>query len=287
MMLTQTQASPERLNHAIDQEFKRERLRHRRDLILSFGTPIVLIVLWEVAALFDWIDARLFTPPSEIVNTAWMMISTGTLWDDLLPSLMRLAIGFLLAAVLGVFAGLLMGVLRPVRAALGPMFTVLYAVPKVAILPLFLLIFGINETPRIFVVVVAVFFIVQINTLAGILEIDSRIVEAGRAYRAVGFRQFWFVLLPGAMPSIFTSLRVSAGLAIVVVVSVEFVAANSGLGYLIWNSWQLFQPAQMYVGLIVVSAIGALLTGLLILIERLALPWKYSNKLARSRKDAH
>jgi NitT/TauT family transport system permease protein len=285
-MLAQTRASPAELDAAIDREYSRERFRRGRDIALSIGTPIALLLLWQIAAMVGWIDGRLFVPPSDIVATGVTMITSGALWEDLLPSLLRLVAGFALAGFFGVIAGLLMGVWRPVRAALGPLFTVLYAVPKVAILPLFLLIFGLNETPRIFVVFVAVFFIVQINTLAGILEIDSRILEAGRAYKAVGMRQFWYVLLPGAMPSIFTSLRVAAGIAIVVVVSVEFVAANSGLGYLIWNSWQLFQPAQMYVGLIVVSLIGALLTGLLIVVERLTLPWKYSNKPSRAARKA-
>jgi NitT/TauT family transport system permease protein len=281
-VIEQTQASPEALTAAVAREHSRERSRRWRDLILSIATPLVLLALWQFGAMFGWIDGRLFTPPVTIFTTGVSMVASGALFDDLVPSVLRLAAGFALATVFGVLAGLVMGVWRPVRAALGPLFTVLFAVPKVAILPLFLLIFGLNETPRIFVVFVAVFFVVQINTLAGIIEIDSRILEAGRAYKAVGLKQFRYVLLPGALPAIFTSFRLAAGLAVVVVVSVEFVAANSGLGYLIWNSWQLFQPAQMYVGLIVVSIVGAALTGLVILVERLVLPWKYSNKPSRS-----
>ncbi|MDQ3733287.1 MAG: ABC transporter permease [Actinomycetota bacterium] len=283
MMLEQTQASPEQLRAAVNREFTRERSKRYRDIILSVLTPVLLLVLWELGAQLGWFDARLFSPPSVIFATGATMIADGTLWDDVLPTVFRLLAGFALAAVFGVLAGLLMGVWRPVRAALGPLFTVLYAVPKVALLPLFLLIFGLNEIPRVFVVFIAVFFIVQINTLAGIVGVDARILESARAYNATGPKLFWYVLLPGALPSIFTGLRVAAGLAIVVVVSVEFVAANNGLGFLIWNSWQLFQPATMYVGLIAVSIIGALTTGLIILADRLVLPWKYSNKPSRKR----
>lgn len=283
-MIEQTTTSPEELEAAASAEYAQERRRRWRDLALSVGVPLVLLAAWELGARFGWIDGRLFTPPGSILATGAEMVASGALFEDLVPSVLRLLAGFSLAALFGVLAGLLMGVWRPVRAALGPLFTVLFAVPKVAILPLFLLIFGLNEMPRILVIFIAVFFIVQINTLAGILEIDKRILEAGRAYNATGFKHFWFVLLPGSLPSIFTSFRVAAGLAVVVVVSVEFVAANSGLGYLIWNSWQLFQPAQMYVGLIVVSIIGALMTGLVILVERLALPWKYSNSTSRKRR---
>ncbi|WP_448811779.1 ABC transporter permease [Agromyces bauzanensis] len=284
MMIEQLTTSTEELEAAAAREYVQERRRRWRDLALSIGTPLVLLATWEISARVGWIDGRLFTPPISILSTGADMIASGALLEDLIPSVLRLLAGFAFAAFFGVLAGLLMGVWRPVRAALGPLFTVLFAVPKVAILPLFLLIFGLNETPRIFVVFIAVFFIVQINTLAGIIEIDKRILEAGRAYNATGFKQFWYVLLPGAMPTIFTSFRVAAGLAVVVVVSVEFVAANSGLGYLIWNSWQLFQPAQMYVGLIVVSIIGAVMTGLILLVERLALPWKYSNTNSRKRR---
>jgi len=179
-----------------------------------------------------------------------------------------------------------MGVWRPVRAALGPTFTALYALPKIAILPLLLLIFGLTETPKVLSVAISVFFVVQINTLAGIVQIDARILEAARAYRATGWKLFRHVLLPGATPSIITGLRVSAGMAVIVVTAVEFVASNDGLGYLIWNSWQLFQPATMFVGLITVSLIGALVTGLVIVLERALLPWRHAGgpqRLGRKR----
>lgn len=178
-----------------------------------------------------------------------------------------------------------MGVWRPLRAAFGPMFTALYALPKIAILPLLLLIFGLTEVPKVLAVIISVFFVVQISTLAGIMQIDARILEAGRAYGATGWKSFRFILLPAAIPEIFTGLRVAAGAAVIVVTAVEFVASNDGLGYLIWNSWQLFQPAQMYVGLIVVSIVGALTTALVILLERLLLPWQQTNKISRKKGE--
>src|SRR5699024_11001673 len=113
-----------------------------------------------------------------------------------------------------------------------------------------------------------------INTLSGIMQIDARILEAARAYKAAGWKLFRYVLLPGATPMIMTGLRVSAGMAVIVITAVEFVASNNGLGYLIWNSWQLFQPATMFVGLITVALIGAGATGLIILLERGLVPWR-------------
>lgn len=264
------------LEAAIDRDYRRERRLRVRDVALSVLTPLALLALWELAARIGLLDARLFTPPTVIAVRAWEMVTDGVLWAHTGATLARLAAGFVSGAIAGILAGLLMGVWRPVQAAFGPTFTALYALPKIAILPLLLLIFGIGETPKILAVAISVFFVMQINTLAGMVQIDSRILEAARAYRATGIKLFTNVLLPGALPVIITGLRVSAGIAIIVITAVEFVASNDGLGYLIWNSWQLFQPDTMFVGLIAVSIIGALITGLVILLERALIPWKYS-----------
>ncbi|TFD86205.1 ABC transporter permease [Cryobacterium serini] len=278
--MTQTQSVAVRateLDQAIDLEFKREQRLKARDLGLAILTPIVLLALWELAAAVGVLDARLFSPPSAIAERGAEMLADGSLAVHIWATVGRLAAGFIAGSILGVFAGLVMGVVRPIRAALSPTFTALYALPKIAILPLLLLIFGLTETPKILAVAISVFFVVQINTLAGIMQIDARILEAARAYKATGPRLFLNVLLPAAAPAIMTGLRVAAGMSVIVVTAVEFVASNNGLGYLIWNSWQLFQPATMFVGLIVVSVIGALVTGLIILLERVLLPWRHSN----------
>ncbi|MCQ1996853.1 ABC transporter permease [Arthrobacter sp. zg-Y1171] len=265
------------LDGAIRREYRQViRLRYR-DILLSTLTPVLLLALWEVAARNGALDARLFTPPSLIAEQAWKMTLSGELWQHTSATMGRLLLGFVLGALTGILAGLLMGVWRPVRAALGPTFTALYALPKIAIVPLLLLIFGLTETPKVLSVAISVFFVMQINTLAGIVQIDSRVLEAARAYKASGLKLFRYVLLPGATPAIMTGLRVAAGMSVIVITAVEFVASNNGLGYLIWNSWQLFQPSKMYVGLIVVSLVGAAVTALIILLERAALPWKYSS----------
>lgn len=275
---------PEELDAAVEREFRHERRLKTRDFLLATVTPVLLLGCWELAARTGLLDARLFTPPTQIVGRGWEMVLSGELWTNVTATTMRLVAGFVMGSALGIAAGLLMGVWRPVRAALGPTFTALYALPKIAILPLLLLIFGLTETPKILAVVISVFFVVQINTLAGVVQIDGRILEAARAYRATGWRLFRYVLLPGATPAIMTGLRVAAGMSVIVITAVEFVASNDGLGYLIWNSWQLFQPKDMYVGLITVSIIGALMTGLIIMLEKMLLPWQHSNG-SRKKKD--
>ena len=270
---------------ALRQEVAHAARLRRRDLVLAAGTPLALLILWEISSFAGWIDVRLFSSPRRIAEASVSMIANGELVRHLVPTVLRLSVGYLCGAALGVLVGMLMGIWRPLRASMEPTFTALYSLPKIAILPLLLLIFGLNETPRVLSVVISVFFVMQINTLAGILHIDHGILETGRAYNATGWKRFRFVILPAATPQIFTGLRVAAGMAVVVVTAVEFVNSKSGLGYLIWNSWQLFQPVKMYVGLISVSIVGASLTFIVIQIEKRLLPWREADVPTKQKEE--
>lgn len=258
---------------AVDALRSGERRRRRLDLVLAVGTPVVLLALWQLAADLRWIDPRIFTPPAQIGRAAGRLISAGTLPSDLGVTLARLAVGYAIGSVAGTVVGLLLGVVRPLRAAFGPLFTALYAVPQIALLPLLLVIFGVGETAKVLTVVAVTFFVLEINALSAVRNLDPRLLEAGRAYGATRAKMFRHVLLPGALPSIFTGLRVSIALGLVVITATEFVASNNGLGFLVWNSWQLFEPDQMYVGLVTIALVGVLLTAVITTLERLALPW--------------
>lgn len=251
-----------------------ERRLRTRDIALAIGTPAALIVLWEIAARAGWIDIRVFSSPSQVAVEGAAMLADGSLIEHTLATLGRLAFGGAAGAVVGIVVGLLMGTSRGVNAALGPMFSALYALPKVAILPILLFIFGLTETPRILSVAISVFFIMQINTVAGVHSIDVKLLEAAKAYSARGVDRFRFVILPGALPYIYAGFRVAIGTGVIVITAVEMLASNTGLGYLIWNSWTLFMPGKMYVGLVMVSLLGAGLTGLFAILERRALPWR-------------
>lgn len=254
---------------------ERERRLRRRDVILAVTTPILLAVLWEITARVEIIDPRFFPPPSEILMSGVSMLLDGELVTHTVPTLARLLVGGGLGAIAGVAVGLLMGVSRPLNAAVGPLFSALYPLPKIAIFPILLMIFGPTEIPKIIAVFITTFFVMQINTVSGVRAIDTRLLEAGAAYGARGLDRFRFVILPGAMPFVFSGLRTATGTAVVVITAVEFTgASNTGLGYLIWNSWQLFLPEKLYVGLVVIGGIGALLTWGLAVLERVVLPWR-------------
>jgi NitT/TauT family transport system permease protein len=263
----------------VDGLVRHQRRRDRRDIVLGALTPIVLIVLWQLTASAGLVDTRVFTPPIDIVAAAGDLISSGQLQSDTGVTVMRLLVGYVAGAAAGILAGLIMGYFRVVRAALSPTFMALYAVPKIAILPLLLVMFGLGEAPRILIVGITTFFLVQIGTMDGVRNLDSRVIEAGRAFGAEGVKLFVHVVLPASLPAVFTALRLAAGIALVVITATEFVASDKGLGYLIWNSWTLFLPERMYVGLVCTAVLGALFAGVVAQIERLAIPWQ-----SRSRK---
>lgn len=250
-----------------------ERRRRRADFSLAVATPVALLALWQAAADLGWLDPRIFTPPAQIARAAWHLVSSGTLPTDLAATVTRLAVGYAIGAASGTTVGLLLGVVRPLRAALSPLFTALYAIPQIALLPLLLVIFGVGETAKVLTVVAVTFFVLEINALSAVSHFDPRLVEAGRAYGASGAKMFRYVLLPGCLPAIFTGLRVSIALGLVVITATEFVASNNGLGFLVWNSWQLFEPDQMYVGMATIALLGVALTALITALERLAIPW--------------
>lgn len=271
-------------DHVVTRLVRRERRLVWRDVALGILTPIMLLVVWQLVAGDNLIDKRIYTPPLDILAAARKLISSGTLQSDIGATSLRLIVGYLIGVVTGVAFGILLGYFRVARASLSPTFSALYSIPKIAILPVMLVIFGLGETPRILTVAVSTFFIMQINTMDGVRSIDANVLEAGRAYGANGMKLFRHVVFPASLPAIFTGLRVCAGVALIVVTATEFVASNNGLGYLIWNSWTLFQPDQMYVGLVCTALIGVVFTGLVVLVQRLALPWQSRGATKRRRR---
>ncbi|MCM6778470.1 ABC transporter permease [Nocardia sp. CDC159] len=255
-------------------EVRRRRRLRRREIALAILTPTLALTAWQCAAQTGVIDALVFPPPSRILARATGMIASGELLGDLSATVLRLLGGYVPAAVAGTAVGLGMGAWRLLGAALAPLFTALYALPKIAVLPLLLLIFGLGSTPKILAVAITVFFVTQINAQAAMREVDTGALELATAYRVRGGQRFRLVVGPACLPQICTGLRVAVGLGVVVAIAVEFVASDEGVGFLIWNSWQLFQPERMYVGLLTAALLGAALTGVVSVGGWLAMPWR-------------
>jgi NitT/TauT family transport system permease protein len=245
-----------------------------RDRLLNVISPLALLVLWELCARFGFIDTRFFPAPSSVMATMVEMLRSGELVTHTAVSLQRLAYGAVLGGVPALALGIAMGLNRPIRALIDPLVAATYPIPKSAILPLALLIFGLGEGSKVFMVAIGVFFPVVINTTTGVLEINKIYLDVGQNYKASRWNMFWTIALPGALPVIMTGFKLGIGIGLVLIAVAEMVGAKSGLGYLIWSAWSTFAVEQMYVGLFVIAIIGFLLTLALNELERVIIPWK-------------
>jgi sulfonate transport system permease protein len=241
---------------------------------MSFAVPVALLALWEIASRLAVVSPRYFPAPTTI---GWVLADRfveGDLGAQSLVTLARLACAFALAAVAGVLLGLLMGIARPVRAAIEPYIAFIFPVPKITLLPFLLIILGVGEPAFVLTGATSAFFQIVISTLGGVQTLDPRLLEAGRNYGAHGARLFWKVILPAALPSIFTGLRLGLGLALVSLVAVEFIAAKSGLGHLVYRHWQMLSTPEMYAAFVLVGALGLALTRGLRVLQARILTWQ-------------
>jgi NitT/TauT family transport system permease protein len=241
---------------------------------LTLAAPVILLAIWEILSRTGTIDRRFWPAPSSLVGTLWEIVEDGSLLSNLGISLARILVGFALGAIPAVVFGLLMGLFWPVRALLMPIATVIYAIPKISIVPLVFVVFGFGETSMYIVVAISIFFLVLLNTMSGVLQIDRSYRDVARNFGASRLALFATVALPGALPSVFTGLRLGLGFALVVIVGTEFITSQGGIGRFIYDSWQTLAINKMFVGLIVTGFLGWLLTLALDLLERIVLPWR-------------
>jgi NitT/TauT family transport system permease protein len=242
--------------------------------IFRVVSPLALLALWEIVVRVHLLDARFFPAPSSIARDFVDFLRSGELVSNTWVTLQRVLVGFVIGGVPGVAIGLLVGVNRIARAIIDPIVGLLYPIPKIAVLPLMLLIFGIGESSKYAIVAIGVFFIMLINTAAGVRQIESIYLDVARSFQIRRRSLYFSVLLPGAMTNVFAGIKLSIGIAIVLAVAAEFTAAKSGLGFQIWNSWQTLQVERMYVALVTVSLLGYLLTLAGNALENRFVPWR-------------
>lgn len=240
--------------------------------------PVVLLLIWEIAAWTGAINVSFFPAPSSIVVAGISQAQTAQFWGDLAISLERIAIGLAMGAVPGIIVGLAMGLFEPVQKALNPLMAALFPIPKIALLPLLLLIFGIGEMSKYVVIAINVFFLMALNTYAGVAGIPKIYFEVTKNLRAPRLTTYLSVALPGALPGIFTGLRICMGTALILLVAVEFSTADSGIGYRIWWSWTVFWVDTMYVGFLEIALLGLAFSYLIDLVERLVIPWRHNKR---------
>ncbi len=242
--------------------------------ILAFLSPSLLLLTWEIFARLAFIDVRLFSSPVMIFKTMMPMFYSGELLYHTFISAQRILFGFLTGAIPGVVLGLSMGLFPPVKASLMPMVAATFPIPKLAIMPLILIIFGLGEASKIFTIAIGVFYLVLINTMAGVLSIDELYLDVAKNFGATSFQFYSTVAFPGALPMIFAGFKLGMGTALLLIVAAELSAAKAGVGWMVWRAYDMFDIEKMFVALITMAFLGYVFSYLLDIIEGIVIPWK-------------
>ncbi|MEU9827962.1 ABC transporter permease [Micromonospora chersina] len=235
---------------------------------------LALAAIWEAAPRAGLVD-RVFLPPlSEVLTAWWALLRTGQLADHVGASLTRSLTGLALAVAAAIPLGLLIGWYRPLADLLSPLLEVFRNTAALALLPVFVLILGLGETSKIALVVYACSWPILLNTIAGVKGVDPLLVRSARSMGLNHLRLFQKVILPAAVPTIFTGVRLAGAYSILVLVAAEMVGAKAGLGYLINYAQYNFAIPDMYAGIITISAIGLVVNQLLVAGERRFSTWR-------------
>jgi ABC-type nitrate/sulfonate/bicarbonate transport system permease component len=242
--------------------------------ILSLASPVVLLAAWEIAGRAGWINPLFFPTPTFIVATMGRMIASGELWIHLSVSLRRVALGFVLGAAPAVVIGLAMGYSGRVRMLMEPLISATYPIPKLVILPIIMLIFGIGEASKIVIVAVGAFYPAVINAAAGVAGIRPVFFEVARNFNATRWQKFWRVVVPGSLPLVFAGLRLAFGMALLLVVASEFVSARTGIGAMIWLAWETLRTEKLYAGIAAWAIIGTVSSAVLAGVQRRVIRWR-------------
>ena len=256
----------------VEAHFKR--ILFKREFIVPFLSTFLVLFIWEISSRTGIISTYFFPPPTLIGESLIKIGGKGDLFHHTLVTLYRLFLAFLMAAIPGVAIGLAMGLWRSVRSMVDPIVLLLYPIPSVAFLPMVMLYFGFGDLSLLITSAITPFFLITVNTMAGVSHLEKVILEAGKNYGASGWRLFCKVILPGTLPYIFTGFRLGLGIALIVVIAVELVAAKMGLGSMLWTCWQIFKIEEMYCGLIFIGLMGLFFTYGLSWLADFLMPWQ-------------
>jgi sulfonate transport system permease protein len=240
------------------------------------GGPLLLLIIWQLAVTVGHVPANKIPAPSSVITALRELISSGQLGTALVTSVRRVVFGLLLGIALGSGLALASGLTKLGERLIDPVVHMFRTMPVLALLPLFVIWFGIGEKAKIYLIAWAVMFPIYINMFAGIKSVDPKLLEAGRVLGLSRLGQVRQVILPGAMPQFLTGLRLAMGVSWLVLVAAEEINASSGLGYLITNAESLFQTNVIFALLLVYSLLGVASDVIVRLIERRALAWRSS-----------
>lgn len=261
-----------------------QRILHR---LAPWILPVALVVGWQVAVEAGWLSNRILPAPSAVVTAFWALTKSGELWQHLTISSWRALIGFSIGGSIGLVLGVITGLSRWGERLLNSSVQMIRNVPHLALIPLVILWFGIDESAKIFLVALGTLFPIYLNTYHGIKNIDSGLLEMARSYGLSGFRLLTQVVLPGALPSIMVGVRFALGFMWLTLIVAETISANSGIGYLAMNAREFLQTDVVVVAIVLYALLGKLADGSAQLLERVWLRWHPAYQQNQEKRNDH
>lgn len=231
-------------------------LRKSGSLLLPWLLPLALLAIWQLAAGLGWLSSRILPAPLAVAQAGYALAASGELLAHLQISFHRALLGFVIGGGLGLLLGLLTGSLRGAERLLDSTLQMLRNVPHLALIPLVILWFGIDESAKVFLVALGVLFPIYLNTFHGIRSVDPALIEMGRSYGLRGLGLFRHVILPGALPSILVGVRFALGFMWLTLIVAETISASSGIGYLAMNAREFLQTDVVVLAILLYAVLG-------------------------------
>ncbi len=242
--------------------------------LVSLSALFGLVLAWQAAAWSGLANPLFLPAPAMVAAALWELARSGALAQHLLASLGRVAGGWLIGTGLGLAAGLAVGIFATARAAGMPLVSALFPIPKIAVLPLFILWFGIGEPSKVATIAAGVFFPTVIAAAGGVDAVPRSLVRMGQSFGLPAWAIVWRIVVPGALPSVLAGFRITVAIAVILVVAAEMIGADTGLGAFVLMAGNLMRTDQLLAGVVVLSLVGLSAAGLVSLAERLLLRWR-------------
>ncbi len=243
--------------------------------------PVLLLVVWQLSVSAGWLSTRILPAPSAVIEAGARLISSGDIWTHLAISGWRAAIGFLIGGGIGLALGFITGLSKWGERLLDSSVQMIRNVPHLALIPLVILWFGIDESAKIFLVALGTLFPIYLNTYHGIRNVDPALVEMARSYGLSGFGLFRQVILPGALPSILVGVRFALGFMWLTLIVAETISASSGIGYLAMNAREFLQTDVVVLAILLYALLGKLADLAARGLERVWLRWHPAYQVAK------
>lgn len=241
--------------------------------LAPFVLPVLLLSIWQLSVSTGWLSSRILPAPSAVVAAGWSLLSSGEIWQHLAISGWRAGTGLAIGGGLGLILGFISGLSRWGERFLDSSVQMIRNIPHLALIPLVILWFGIDESAKVFLVALGSLFPIYLNTYHGIRNVDRGLVEMSRSYGLSGFALFWQVILPGALPSILVGLRFALGFMWLTLIVAETISASSGIGYLAMNAREFLQTDVVVLAIVLYALLGKLADSAARLLERIWLRW--------------